>query len=67
MRRLKFSDLNVWKHSPSRKPLILRGARQVRKTWLLKEFGATEYQDFVYINFVKIQIEQFNINLTYAG
>jgi len=53
MKRLKLAELIAWKHSPTRKPLILKGARQVGKTWLLKEFGSTEYQDFVYINFEK--------------
>jgi predicted AAA+ superfamily ATPase len=40
-----------WKNSESRKPLILKGARQVGKTWLMKEFGKTEYNNFVYFNF----------------
>lgn len=40
-----------WKTRPDRKPLILRGARQVGKTWLMKEFGETYYSNFVYLNF----------------
>lgn len=51
MDRYKLKDLIDWKNSPSRKPLIVRGARQVGKTWLIKEFGRTQYSQFVYINF----------------
>lgn len=50
MERLFLEKLVAWKNSPSRRPLVLEGARQVGKTWLLKEFGATEYKNFVYIN-----------------
>lgn len=53
MKRLKLADLIAWKNSASRKPLILRGARQVGKTWLLKEFGRTQYAQTVYLNFEK--------------
>jgi len=51
MERLIFNKLNDWKHSTDRKPLLLRGARQVGKTWLMKEFGKRAYQNVVYINF----------------
>lgn len=51
MYRDKLTELNQWKMSSMRKPLIVRGARQVGKTWLLKEFGKTAYKQFVYINF----------------
>lgn len=53
MKRQKIYELEDWKASPDRKPLILRGARQVGKTWLLKEFGSKHYQNTVYINFEK--------------
>jgi len=53
MKRLKLDELVAWKSAKSRKPLILRGARQVGKTWLMKEFGAREYQQTVYVNFEK--------------
>lgn len=53
MRRLKLAELIEWKNSASRKPLILRGARQVGKTWLMKEFGKTYYEQTVYVNFEK--------------
>jgi predicted AAA+ superfamily ATPase len=51
MYREKINDLIQWKQSPIRKPLILRGARQTGKTWLLQEFGQTEYKKTVYVNF----------------
>lgn len=50
MKREVYSKLVKWKDSPSRKPLILNGARQVGKTWLLKEFGQNEYEDMAYIS-----------------
>lgn len=43
--------LIAWKRAPDRKPLILQGARQVGKTWLLKHFGAAEFDDVAYFNF----------------
>lgn len=55
MRRTKWAELVAWKNSPGRKPLIIRGARQVGKTWLMKEFGRTEYAQTVYLNFEKNQ------------
>ncbi|MDR0959711.1 MAG: ATP-binding protein [Propionibacteriaceae bacterium] len=51
MRRLLTRDLIAWKNKVNRLPLILRGARQVGKTWLLNEFGRTEFDDVLYINF----------------
>ena len=51
MKRKAISDLMKWKESPGRKPLIIRGARQVGKTWLMKEFGQNFYESFVYFNF----------------
>ena len=53
MKRGKIDDLIPWKNRSSRKPLIIRGARQVGKTWLMKEFGRTQYTQTVYINFEK--------------
>ena len=43
--------MTEWKHSIERKPMILRGARQVGKTWIMKEFGREHYENFVYFNF----------------
>ena len=51
MKRNAIDKLIQWKSDPERKPLILRGARQVGKTWLMKEFGKSEYGSFVYFNF----------------
>lgn len=51
MYRYKFNELKKWKESENRKPLIIRGARQVGKTWLMKEFGKKEYEKCAYINF----------------
>ncbi|MGF6989260.1 putative AAA+ superfamily ATPase [Lachnospiraceae bacterium PM6-15] len=51
MERLLMSSLVDWKESNYRKPLILRGARQVGKTWLLKEFGKRYYKNVAYFNF----------------
>jgi predicted AAA+ superfamily ATPase len=51
MDRLVYKDLLKWKNSPERKPLVLYGARQVGKTWLLKDFGQREFKRFLYLNF----------------
>lgn len=49
--RTAIEQLYRWKEKNNRKPLIIRGARQVGKTWLMKEFGAKAYENCVYINF----------------
>ncbi len=49
--RTALEQLKKWKAKKRRKPLIIRGARQVGKTWLMKEFGKSEYSSVVYINF----------------
>ena len=51
MYRIAIEKLKKWKESNRRKPLIIEGARQVGKTWLMKEFGKLCYTDTVYINF----------------
>lgn len=51
MNRNALNDLMEWKNSADRKPLVLKGARQVGKTWLMKEFGGTCYSNYVYFNF----------------
>ena len=51
MDRLLIEDLKIWKDKSDRKPLILRGARQVGKTWLLKDFGEKCFKDICYVNF----------------
>mgnify|MGYP003001389862 CR=1 FL=1 len=51
MRRNAIQDLIKWKSSEERKPMVLKGARQVGKTWLMKEFGKTCYEHYAYFNF----------------
>ncbi len=51
MNRIELQELVKWKTKTSRKPMIIRGARQVGKTWLMKRFGETEYEQIAYINF----------------
>ena len=51
MERLLFSELEKWKNKKKRKPLIIQGARQVGKTWIMKEFGKRSFDNVVYINF----------------
>lgn len=51
MLRMAMDQLLKWKQRKNKKPLIIRGARQVGKTWLMKEFGKTAYQKTVYISF----------------
>lgn len=51
MYRIAIEKLLKWKQSKRRKPLIIEGARQVGKTWLMKEFGKQAYADTIYINF----------------
>ena len=51
LKRNAISDLLCWKSSDERKPMVLKGARQVGKTWLMKEFGRNYYDNFVYFNF----------------
>ena len=51
MKRTLYASLLSWKNASNRKPLILQGARQVGKTWLMKEFGKKEFEQVVYLNF----------------
>ena len=51
MKRNAIQNMINWKSDEERKPLVLRGARQVGKTWLMKEFGKNCYRSFVYFNF----------------
>ncbi|HSW40804.1 MAG TPA: AAA family ATPase, partial [Acidobacteriota bacterium] len=53
MKRTISKSLDAWKGSASRKPLLLRGARQVGKTYTLMEFGAAAFPRFHYVNFEK--------------
>ncbi|GHV63424.1 ATPase [Spirochaetia bacterium] len=53
MERRLFSALGAWKTKQGRQPLIVEGARQVGKTWLINEFGRREFQNVIYIDFEK--------------
>ena len=50
MKRKIIQQLKLWKDNPARKPSILLGARQVGKTWVMKHFGQTEFENVAYIN-----------------
>ena len=73
MYRNAIKTLQKWKEKNNRKPLIIRGARQVGKTWLMKEFGNKFYDNTVYINFENNQAmkelfsSDFNINRIITG
>ena len=79
MKRTLMASLIAWKNKSERMPLILYGARQVGKTWLIKEFGAKHFSDTLYINFeidtalakdfeAKLQPERLiNLLEAYAG
>ncbi len=56
MYRTNIKELKEWKLSAYRKPLIIFGARQVGKTWLIQEFGKQEYKQIVYVNFEKMKV-----------
>jgi predicted AAA+ superfamily ATPase len=68
MERTAIKYLYQWKSKENRKPLVIRGARQVGKTWLMKEFGQKEYAQIAYVNFESSKIlkdlffEDYNIN-----
>ena len=51
MKRTMYQQLLTWKKSRNRKPLLLQGARQVGKTFLVNKFGKNEYSNFIYLNF----------------
>ena len=51
MERKALQKMEEWKNSSHRKPLVLKGARQVGKTWLMKEFGKLYYDKVAYISF----------------
>lgn len=55
LERFASAALLHWKTSAQRKPLIIQGARQVGKTWLMKKFGSREYEKVAYINFEHIR------------
>ena len=68
MQRFLMDDLITWKNKTNRKPLILKGARQVGKTWLMKEFGENHFKKTAYVSFYnnqrmqKVFEEDYDIN-----
>ena len=68
MQRFLMDDLVKWKEKTNRKPLLLKGARQVGKTWLMKEFGKTYFKKTAYVSFYnnqrmkKVFEEDYDIN-----
>ncbi len=58
MERNAMQSLRDWKNKAGRKPLIVRGARQVGKTWLIQEFGKQEYRRVAYVNFESAKLMQ---------
>ena len=55
MIRYALQELKHWKEQPKHKPLLVQGARQVGKTWLMREFGRQEFSSVAYINFMEMQ------------
>ena len=56
MERDVMQQLYAWKERPNRKPLIIRGARQVGKTWLMMAFARQAYEKWVYVNFEEEEV-----------
>jgi uncharacterized protein len=73
MKRDIIIKLEHWKTNPRRKPLIIKGARQVGKTWVMKEFGKTNFEQVLYVNFERDKLIQnlfekdFDINRILLG
>lgn len=63
MKRDAIKKLDAWKNSSRRKPLLVRGARQVGKTWLIREFGTTRFQSMAYVSFK----DNENLAAVFAG
>lgn len=58
MERTSIKELVKWKDSSRRKPLVIEGARQVGKTWLVKEFARQNYKQLAYVNFEDMKVLQ---------
>ena len=65
MQRFLMDELIRWKNKPNRKPLILKGARQVGKTWIMKEFGKTHFKKTAYVSFYNNQRMQHVFDMDY--
>ncbi len=55
MKRTFWNTLMAWKQAPERKPLLVQGARQVGKTWILNDFGRSEFEHCVLLDFAENQ------------
>ncbi|MEN6588892.1 MAG: AAA family ATPase [Proteiniphilum sp.] len=66
MKRKIYNSLVEWKNKPGRMPLIVNGARQVGKTYILQEFGKREFDNYIIVNLEtdKPLLEQFEVNIT---
>ena len=58
MERTSIKELVKWKDSSRRNPLVIEGARQVGKTWLVKEFARQNYKQLAYVNFENMKVLQ---------
>mgnify|MGYP000919049321 CR=1 FL=1 len=56
MKRNAMQDLVQWKNDEERKPMVLKGARQVGKTWNMKVFGRQDYESYVYLSFYEEEV-----------
>ena len=68
MKRYAFEKLKIWKESKNRKPLVIRGARQVGKTWLMKAFAKEFYKNLAnsrFCQFIKIYTGEDNLKSYY--
>ena len=63
MHRFVAKDLEAWKHSKNRKPLLVQGARQVGKTWSILDFGHASFEEVAYVNF----FENGEMKTVFAG
>ena len=58
MKRKQYTDLLSWKKRSNRKPLVIRGARQVGKTYLVREFAHSEFAHSEFENFIEINFDE---------
>ena len=65
MERTIYQDLLKWKDNADKKPLILLGARQVGKTYILKEFGNREFDNLIYVNCLALNLKEHLPRTTY--
>ena len=66
LKRKAYEKLLEWKRSANKKSLMIKGARQVGKTYLVREFGKKEYSSFIEINFSITNVNNFRINSSFS-